>query len=153
MTQQFDPDAFWNFSGQIYSQASVKECCLTLQNRHGVDINLLLLCRWVDQQQLMIAEAALQELMTLSESWQTGQLNPLRAARATLGRGSIPYQAALKRELDAEKKEQRALIDLLNQPQAINHKQPFSTGVNCAAYAGMKSFPLRDFSELINERL
>ncbi len=148
MTQLFDPDKFWDYSNQLYGQAGVKECCLTLQNHHGADINLLLLCCWIDQHQLVISEVALQRLIKLSQDWQTGQLYPLRTARAKLDRGSMPYLTALNHELNAEKKEQSALIDLLNQPQALNHKQPFSTGTNCVAYAGLKPFPLEEFSAL-----
>jgi len=145
MTHLFDPDEFWSFSNQIYSRAGVKECCLTLQNRYGVDVNLLLLCCWVDRRQLVIAEATLRELEELSESWQTGQLNPLRAARSQLAKGSTPYRVALKHELDTEKKEQRALIYLLNQPQALDREHPFFKSFNCIAYGTTKSFPLDQF--------
>lgn len=148
MTQLFDPDEFWNFSGQIYSQAGVKECCLTLQNHHNVDINLLFLCCWIDEQQLVITEAVLQELMELSKIWQTRQLNPLRAARIKLEKGSASYQTAVKHELDTEKKEQRALINLLNQPKTLDHKRPFSSGTNCDAYATTKPFPIDEFFTL-----
>ncbi len=151
MAQLFDPDEFWEFSGQLYERAGVKECCLTLQNRHGIDINLLLLCCWIDRQQLVIAQASLEGLIKLSDKWQTEQLSPLRAARAELDRGSELYQSALRRELDTEKTEQRAMIDLLNRPRALDYGQAFYSEANCIAYAAKKPFPLDNFSALVNQ--
>ncbi|HEY9550471.1 MAG TPA: TIGR02444 family protein, partial [Kiloniellaceae bacterium] len=37
---------FWQFSGAVYARRGVAEACLALQQRHGLDVNLLLFCAW-----------------------------------------------------------------------------------------------------------
>jgi uncharacterized protein (TIGR02444 family) len=40
------PPGFWAFSLQLYARPGVAPACLALQDRHGADINLLLLGFW-----------------------------------------------------------------------------------------------------------
>ena len=41
-----DHTAFWNFSIVIYGQPGVREACLRLQDKAGLDVNVLLYCLW-----------------------------------------------------------------------------------------------------------
>ena len=41
---------FWQFSGAVYAHPGVAEACLDLQDRHGLDVNLLLFCAWAGVQ-------------------------------------------------------------------------------------------------------
>ena len=38
---------FWSFSLAVYSDTAVQAECLDLQDRHGIDVNLLLFCAYV----------------------------------------------------------------------------------------------------------
>ncbi|MCF9378299.1 TIGR02444 family protein, partial [Vibrio parahaemolyticus] len=49
-------ERLWQFSLQYYSVREVKEACLRLQNSHHGNVNLLLLLKWLDEQQLTFAE-------------------------------------------------------------------------------------------------
>ncbi len=142
MTPMFAPDEFWEFAADQYGLDGVKERCLALQNGHSVDINLLLLCHWLDCQQLVIAENTLRELVRISDHWQKSRLAPLRAKRTAMKKTDTSYQAALARELAEERNEQRALIACLNQPSALESGRSFSCPVNLIAYAAQKPFPL-----------
>ena len=39
--------SFWAFSLEFYARPGVAEACLALQDRHGLDVNILLLCCWL----------------------------------------------------------------------------------------------------------
>ena len=41
------PEPFWDYSLALYGRPGVEACCLRLQDRLGVDVNLLLLCCWL----------------------------------------------------------------------------------------------------------
>jgi len=38
---------FWEFSLDVYARSGVAQACLSLQDRHGCDVNVLLLCLWL----------------------------------------------------------------------------------------------------------
>ncbi|MEF1307271.1 TIGR02444 family protein, partial [Vibrio owensii] len=46
----------WQFSLQFYGVREVKEACLSLQNNYHGNVNLLLLLRWLDEQQVIFQE-------------------------------------------------------------------------------------------------
>ena len=62
---QNDDGRFWAFSLEVYGRPGVAPACLALQDRHGLDVNLLLFCCWaasqgvtLDQRTLAAAEEA-----------------------------------------------------------------------------------------------
>ena len=145
----FDPEDFWAFSVQQYALDGIKEYCLGLQDNHGVDINLLLLCHWLDTQTLLASEHTLNKLVEISEHWQRTILRPLRTRRKATGKISASYRAALAKELAEERNEQRALVACINEPAALNADKPYATGANLFAYAAKKHFPMAQ-SGLLN---
>ena len=42
----FEDHPFWDFSLHTYSAEGVGEACIALQERRGVDVNLILFCAW-----------------------------------------------------------------------------------------------------------
>ncbi len=46
MSSGFPDDAFWDFSLTVYGTDGVPPACLELQERHQIDVNLLLWCLW-----------------------------------------------------------------------------------------------------------
>ena len=40
-------NAFWKFSLAVYAAPGVPEECLAVQERYGVDVNVLLFCAWL----------------------------------------------------------------------------------------------------------
>lgn len=113
-----DPAAdFWRFSLALYGRPDVAPCCLTLQDRHGIDVNLALFCAWLGAsgrgrltvQALAAADAAI-------ATWRVGVVERLRAARRTIkeaGPALAPLYAKAKAiELDAEREVQRRLAAL-----------------------------------------
>src|SRR5690606_29636556 len=75
------PYSLWDFSRALYAQPGVADCCLRLQDGHGVNVNILLWCCWLgvqgyalDQQRLNVAQARIQK-------WNTDYIEPLRSLR------------------------------------------------------------------------
>ncbi|MBO6506715.1 MAG: TIGR02444 family protein [Kordiimonadaceae bacterium] len=106
-------EEFWQFSIKHYDNDAVKNACLSLQDSAGADVNLLLLAIWLRTLSITISGETLANLFSTSTHWQTEKIVPLREKRCSQPRQSDGYTKLLALELDAEKGEQRALIQCL----------------------------------------
>jgi len=117
------PHPFWNFSLEVYSGEGVARCCIDLQERHGLDVNVLLFCCWIGASGRGRLQAdELKRLCGRIGNWQRDIVMPLRAARRRLATGEnlpIPPDeaaSALRRriadaEIEAEHVEQLMLAE------------------------------------------
>ena len=78
---RLDPGAFWEFSLAFYSRERVFAACLSLQNRRGADVNILLFCCWVGTLGLRVEQAGLHAAIAAVEDWRRAVLEPLRGSR------------------------------------------------------------------------
>ena len=78
---RLDPGAFWEFSLAFYSRERVSAACLSLQNRHGADVNILLFCCWLATLGLKLEPAGFHAANVAVEAWRRDVLEPLRASR------------------------------------------------------------------------
>lgn len=114
-----EADLFWQFSLALYARAGVKAACLALQNRHGVDVNILFFCIWwpcsgmsrLDRQDF-------EDVLAEAYAWHRQVVLGLRATRRMLSAGGIGPawldNTALRKqvlavELEAEHTEQTIL--------------------------------------------
>lgn len=117
----FPDNPFWDFSLTIYPRPGVAEACLALQERHGLDVNLLLFCCWAGARGRALTGAELARLVAAARPWQEGVVKPLRAARRWLktqatapGELAGPLRGRIKeQELAAERIEQQVLAGCL----------------------------------------
>jgi uncharacterized protein (TIGR02444 family) len=139
---------FWDFSLALYAKPGVAPACLRLQERRGVDVNLLLFCLWLGRAKARRVSAAdIAALRSHISVIHDEVVRPLRQARAALKRmlGQTALEAeiaalraAVKRyELDAEHVEQVLLAEFgtrgLGTPRPDS--DPVRTGqANAAAY-------------------
>jgi len=72
---------FWPFSVELYARDGVADACLELQNRFGVDVNLLLFCYWFADQYGELDDELLEKLCLFSTSWKQQVVQPLRDVR------------------------------------------------------------------------
>ena len=116
---------FWAFSLRVYGAPGVAAGCLALQDRYGVDVNLLLWCAWAGTEGVALDRAAIDRAVAATEAWREGVVRPLRAVRRALKEdlGPIPagesadLRARIKAaELDAERRQQVALEALIPAP-------------------------------------
>lgn len=109
------PDDFWNFACRTYAHAPMQEACLEAQDSLGADVNLLLLCLWMDDHGVRPAADNWDMLLEAADWWQRERLAPLRMARRAL-KGQDGYEDAKAEELATEQAEQRALLKCLIRP-------------------------------------
>ncbi len=113
---------FWTFTLAVYERPGVAPACLGLQDRHGLDVNLLLFCGWAAARGLALDPHTLRAAEEAVASWRNQVVKPLRGLRRRLKRDLPGFPAdavaALRRrilevELEAEKLEQGRLERLL----------------------------------------
>lgn len=96
----FPPSQLWDFAVKIYSDRDVAAACLRLQDRRGLDVNLLLFCVWaaasgrgrLDRGELVAGIEA-------AQVWQAEVVAPLRHIRRYLKGSIAPADARLGAEL------------------------------------------------------
>lgn len=116
--------ALWDWSADVYARPGVEGLLLTLQDRHGLSVNMLLWCLWCGAHFETPGDLIMRKAEDLSRRWTGAVTSPLRAARR--GSSAPPVQtpdeetSALKTrikqaELMAERIEQMALEWLANE--------------------------------------
>ncbi|MFT6294371.1 MAG: hypothetical protein ACJATW_000645 [Glaciecola sp.] len=127
---------FWEFSGQLYSSPEVSAACLDLQNQHGIDVNLLLLCCWCGARGAELSETSLSQSIAYSKQWAEQVVKPLRQTRVWM-KSNMPsdpiqqlgFQEVRRQiknvELSAEKHQQSVLEKIvLDQPDSGARTSP-----------------------------
>jgi len=109
---------FWRFSVAFYRQPGVAQACLDLQDRCGVDVNLLLYLLHLAGDGWSLDGAALGRLDAACAPWRESVVRPLRGVRRALKTdlGALAVsdaqslRADVKRiELEAERLQQAAM--------------------------------------------
>ncbi|MDP2716779.1 TIGR02444 family protein [Rheinheimera sp.] len=115
MPERISAEALWQFSLQLYPQ--VKNLCLQWQNEPGVNVNLLLLLCYLEQQQLSLSASELQQLAAKLDNFSAQFTRPLRTLRQNSAAAPLLpaqqqtlKQALLQAELELEKLEQQLLL-------------------------------------------
>ncbi|HEY5598503.1 MAG TPA: TIGR02444 family protein [Kiloniellales bacterium] len=131
---------FWDFSLAVYGHGEVAAACLALQDRHGVDVNVLLFCAWAGSRGHVLRAGELADLMAAARPWQETVIAPLRAVRRRLKAMAAAPESAIDRlreqvkgaELAAESVQQRLLFERL--AIAAGDGAPGLAGGNMIAY-------------------
>jgi uncharacterized protein (TIGR02444 family) len=74
-------EGFWDFSVRTYRTPGVPEACLSMQNDHGADVNMLLYCCWVGAAVGTFDDALFNRASEYSARWAENVVIPLREAR------------------------------------------------------------------------
>ena len=139
---------FWWFSLKLYAERDFAGACLALQDRHGVDVNVLLFMLWAAQHGRRIEEDGVRAIVAAVEGWRQSVVAPLRTARRFLRTPPADVQAsaaaALRQriqeaELEAERLQQEMLYRLFpieprTQPEPF--RDAFAS-VNLKSYASI----------------
>lgn len=106
---------FWRFSLAVYSRPEVPPACLTLQEMHGLDVNLLLYACFSGTRGRILTGQDLEILEAAAGPWHAQVVRPLRGARTwmkaqPMGAAERALRERLKTlELEAERIEQDKL--------------------------------------------
>jgi uncharacterized protein (TIGR02444 family) len=133
--------SFKRFALALYGSHGVANACLYLQNRHDLDVNLLLFAAFVGaERRQRLTTSYLDTVRTRIDAWHSEVVRPLRAVRQRLKAGPAPapdeITARLRRrlqqvEIAAEVVELTQLCTLLpprsNTPSAEEEGREFAT--------------------------
>jgi uncharacterized protein (TIGR02444 family) len=142
------PD-LWSWSLKSYARPGFSAAAITLQDRHGLDVNLLLYCLWAGLvARVELGEPGLGTALATTVTWQRDVVMPLRAVRRSLkgeSRGGSGMAAALRQrvadaELEAERGEQ-ALLAALPLPAAGAADNRLAAARNLRCYLVLASMP------------
>lgn len=80
------PGALWDFSLALYARDGVADACLRLQDRHGLDVCLILFCVWHGLRLGAVPDAVMARAAAFSERWGREVVRPLRGVRRRMKR-------------------------------------------------------------------
>jgi uncharacterized protein (TIGR02444 family) len=153
----------WRFSLAVYRGAGVQEECLAVQERFGVDVNLLMLCAYLGAVEGAVLSASdVADALDATGAWHANAVKSLRQVRRTLkpwGSGDEPFSRVVETlrtkvkgaELEAEQIEQAMMWAWLrDQAGQWRRREPrqalvanvFALLVRCGA-TGAQADPLR----------
>lgn len=122
MKNEFQDSAFWDFSLSIYGRPGVADACLFLQDRYGLDVNLILFCVWVGSTgRGPLEEHQIDACVSRTSDWRECVIEPLRQIRRACRDEPLGVPEFLLQvfrpsmhdvELDAEHVEQLVLAEL-----------------------------------------
>ena len=111
---------FWTFSLRVYASDGVAAECLALQDRLGLDVNVLLFAAWLGiVRGVTLDEAEMERINKVAAGWSNDVVLPLRrriVEETQLQSNAMqvsPFRlvAAKREEIDAEIKYRRLLRD------------------------------------------
>jgi uncharacterized protein (TIGR02444 family) len=82
----------WEFSLKVYALDQVAPCCLELQDKFGLDVNLLLYAAWLAESDRLLTDSHLAALDAEVAEWRNMVITPLRALRLQL-RNYLPEES------------------------------------------------------------
>ena len=144
-------ELFWDYSVALYGRAGVEAACLELQQRHRIDVNLVLLCLWLGERGTALDGEALARLCHAADRWQLEVVRPLRNLRRRLkarvadrepnsvagdwtGLAATIRERAIALEIDAEHLEQVHLGRVAAALPASAKAGPALAGANLRHY-------------------
>lgn len=157
MTSETDLEAarlaFWSYSLATYARDEVEDLCLRLQDDHGFDVNVLLICLWVaETNQAVVRSGEIAALRAATAAWMADVVEPLRRIRRRL-KDPLPYQLTTDvsepcrsivktAELEGERIEQLLLVRALRPDRAAEKGSAKEAAVeSLAAYATLLDEP------------
>ena len=127
MTNNENP--FWTYSYALHESDGVGPACIELQDRHGLDVNLLLYCCWIGASGRSALDAAdLEKASGTVQQWQRQVSTPIRDIRRILKTDSLGVPVELSQafrkelmavELASERVAQDALLAIASPSQGI----------------------------------
>ncbi len=154
---EFPPSPFWDFSLALYGTEGVAPACLRLQERHGIDVNVMFFCVWHGLTRGPIEATAMDDRLRAVAEWHEVVVRHLRALRRRLKDPVGPADPALaqdlrariqKIEIDAEHIEQLTLVagvdDAPSEGRATAAGDRDAAAANVAAYFALLCADLAD---------
>lgn len=130
MAIEFDDHPFWDYSCRVYGADGVSAALIALQDRLGIDVNVLLLGLWAGHSGLgVFDDEELDRVLDVSANWNRDIVRAVRSLRVDLrvGVASVPKelsdairQRILEVEIDCEHVEQLVIAGVLRESGEIS---------------------------------
>lgn len=142
---------FWSFTLGLYGKPGVASALIGLQDRLGLDVNMLLYCCWTGADGRLLSRDDLKAVEAVAEPWQSEVVRPLRALRRRLkgGFGAMPaerVEAYRKRvnelEIEGEHIAQNAMAQLLRGQRQAGGSAAAAVVANLKAYLKLRHAPV-----------
>lgn len=135
-------NAFWQFSLAVYASPGVPDECLAVQDRYGVDVNVLLFCAWLGfARKAALTRQDIEAIGAAVRDWHEQAVKPLRGVRRYMknvpgGDVAVLRTRVKAAELEAEQIEQAMLFSYAGQhwPQPQQAALPDTLWANLEAY-------------------
>ena len=122
-TEMAGDNEFWRFSLRVYAAPGVAAECLAVQERHDVDVNVLLFCAWLAAERgIAVTSADIGMCKRVVSDWHSRAVKPLRVARQAMKglTGAEGVRTNVKAlELETERIEQQMLFTLACERWAV----------------------------------
>lgn len=112
----------WDYALKIYGANGVASACLALQDRFGLDVNLLLYAAWLAHGDQRLSTEHLIALDVIVADWRERVVQPLRTLRRHLqqsARAADFYEAVKALELRAEQEQLERMYAYFQQSGAL----------------------------------
>jgi uncharacterized protein (TIGR02444 family) len=113
----------WDYASTLYGLEGVAPACLVLQDRFGVDVNLLLYAAWLAQQQRRLDTIHVKALDAVVSDWRDQVVRPLRALRRQLhavAEATELYEGVKTLELQSEREQLDRMYAFYRDTEALN---------------------------------
>ena len=144
-------DTFWQYSLDIYGRPTVSENALALQDKHNVNVNMLLLLCWCLQNGAVITLNQWQVLLAAIEETEqklSAHRQQRRLAKSAQPHDASAYEALKKQELALELEQQEALTTMFNR---LNVEYVKLSGINGSIASFVNVFSLRQQPEAVSK--
>ncbi|MEW9797751.1 TIGR02444 family protein [Alteromonas sp. CYL-A6] len=140
--------AFWDYSVSVYTRSDVAAHALSLQDNHGVNVNLLLLLCWCLENGVVLNLKQFSDLRAAiadSESALQQHRVQRRQAHPDNGGNQADYEVLKAQELVLEREQQAQLVSALEQLDKVVIPSASSGGImNASVAAFIHSYQIRD---------
>jgi uncharacterized protein (TIGR02444 family) len=160
MTTSSEAESFWDFSARTYVTKGVPEACLSLQDDHGADVNMVLYCCWIGVHFGNFNDELFELAIGFSEAWAENIVRKLRSTRTWMKQTGcvnkdVPFEFCMRLrerikdiELDAEKIQQDVLAsyprpEKLHESASPNERLDGAVA-NLTRYSAYAKIDLRD---------
>ena len=85
MSIEFDSHPFWDYSLDVYRREGVSEALIMFQDRHNLDVNIMLLCLWAGHSgRGVLADSDFEHALKVSAAWNPDIVCAIREVRIRL---------------------------------------------------------------------
>jgi uncharacterized protein (TIGR02444 family) len=151
MAIDFESHPFWDYSLDVYRRDGVSPALISFQDRHNLDVNILLLCLWAGQSgRGVLSDSDFEHALSVSANWNPEIVCAIRDIRIRLRQeiALVPRDLSdavrkklLELEIECEHVEQLSLaagLNLTENRAGTSEKKLKDCGLNFSSYFDRK---------------